>query len=123
MPANAERIAQLEIALAEARAELLQENGKRYDIIMREIAPEEKQRILESLSDRKERILFGLEAPDAAGRPAKSGGDLECPICHKKGLTPRGLHLHTVRTHKDAEVPAEPGLFPSRRRAGTGEAS
>ena len=100
MPTSAERITQLELELAEARAIYERENGIRFLIIMREISPEEKQRIMDSLTDRKERILFGLEAPEGAGRPAKSGGDLKCPICGKEGLTPRGLHLHTVRTHK-----------------------
>ena len=100
MPTSADRITQLELELAEARAIYERENGIRFLIIMREISPEEKQRIMDSLTDRKERILFGLEAPERAGRPAKSGGDLKCPICGKEGLTPRGLHLHTVRTHK-----------------------
>ena len=97
MPTSAERITQLELELAEARAIYERENGIRFLIIMREISPEEKQRIMDSLTDRKERILFGLEAPERAGRPAKSGGDLKCPICGKKGLTARGLHLHRVR--------------------------
>ena len=43
-------------------------------IIMREISPEEKQRIMESLTDRKERILFGLEAPERPSAPAKAAG-------------------------------------------------
>ena len=85
MPTSAEKIAQLEMDLAEARAELMQENGLRYEIIMREISPEEKQRILDSLADRKERALFGLEAPERAGRPGKSGGDLTVRSAAKKG--------------------------------------
>ena len=42
---------------------------------MREISAEEKQRIMDSLTDRKERILFGLEAPERTEHPAKSGGE------------------------------------------------
>ena len=103
MPTSAERITQLELELAEARVEYEREKGKLYDIIMREISPEEKQRIMDSLTDRKERILFGLEAPERTERPAKSGGDLKCPICGKEGLTTRGLALHTVRKHKDEQ--------------------
>ena len=99
MPTSAERITQLELELAEARAIYERENGIRFLVIMREISPEEKQRILDSLTDRKERILFGLEAPERTERPAKSGGDLSCSICGKTGLTPRGLALHTVRKH------------------------
>ena len=110
MPTSAERITQLELELAEARAIYERENGIRFLIIMREISPEEKQRIMDSLTDRKERILFGLEAPEGAGRPAKSGGDLKCPICGKEELTPRGLHLHKVRTHKD-EQDTQQGMF------------
>ena len=117
MPTSAERIAQLELELAEARAIYERENGIRFLIIMREISPEEKERIMESLTDRKERILFGLEAPERTERPAKSGGDLECTICHKKGLTPRGLALHTVRKHKDEQGRGEDSMFPSEGKA------
>lgn len=127
MPISAEKVAQMEMALEEARAQLLQEDGKRYQIVMREISPEEKQRILDHLTHRHERVLFGLEAPERSGRPGKSGGDLACPICSKKGLTARGLHLHTVRTHKGEEDPGSPALFPAARRgsprAETGRAS
>lgn len=127
MPTSAEKIAQLELALAEARAEYERENGLRFEVIMREISPEEKQRIMDSLTDRKERILFGLEAPERSERPAKSGGDLKCPICGKEGLTPRGLALHTVRKHKDEQGrgdtqegmfgPDEAGMSRRSRRA------
>ena len=100
MPTSAERITQLELELAEARAIYQRENGIRFLIIMREISPEEKQRIMDSLTDRKERILFGLEAPERTERPAKSGGDLKCPICGKEGLTKRGLALAYGAKHK-----------------------
>ena len=56
--------------------------------IMREISEAEKERILNSLTDRHERILFGLEPPGsgrAGERPGKSGGDLVCPLCDKVG--------------------------------------
>jgi hypothetical protein len=78
---------------------------------MRHIAPEEKQRILESLTDRHERILFDLEKPERSVRPGKSGGELSCPLCGKTGLTPRGLHLHQVRTHKDEQPEGQQGTF------------
>ena len=130
MPTSADRITQLELELAEAKAIYERENGIRFLIIMREISPEEKQRIMESLTDRKERILFGLEAPEGAGHPAKSGGDLKCPICGKEGLTSRGLHLHTVRTHKDEQGRADTqqGMFGAEgaeisRRSRRGEPS
>src|SRR5437868_4239260 len=110
MPVDADRVARLERELAEARAQMLQEDGERFRILMREISPEEKERILEGLTDRHERMLFGLEAPEeprrrgrgagGAERPAKSGGDLTCPICGKGGLTKRGLSLHMARMHK-----------------------
>jgi hypothetical protein len=106
MTVDAAKIAQLEQELAEARTQLLMEDGKRYQVIMREISGEEKDRILEGLTDRQERILFGLEAPPARrGRgSAKSGGDLTCPQCGKEGLTELGLKLHTTRMHKKASV-------------------
>jgi hypothetical protein len=100
---NAATIGQMEKELAEARDQLLREDGERYRILMREISEDEKERILESLTDRHERILFGLEPPVAgrAGeRPAKSGGDRVCPLCGKGGLTTLGLKLHTARIHK-----------------------
>jgi hypothetical protein len=96
-------IAQLEKEFEEARDQLLREDGQRYRIIMREIAETEKERIFDRLTDRHERILFGLEPPGAsrAGeRPAKSGGDLECSLCGKGGLTELGLKLHMARKHK-----------------------
>jgi hypothetical protein len=81
----------------------LREDGQRYQIVMREISEQEKQRILDRLTDRHERILFGLEPPRAgrAGdRPANSGGNLVCSLCGKTGLTERGLKLHSARIHK-----------------------
>ena len=104
MPMDAATIAQMEKKLEEARDQLLREDGQRYQILMREISEEEKRRILDSLTDRHERILFGLEPPGAkrAGeRPGKSGGSLTCPVCGKGGLTELGLKLHTTRVHKD----------------------
>ena len=114
MPVDAAKIAQMERELTEARAQLLQEDGRRYQILMREIAPEEKQRILDNLTDKEERILFGLDVPEepkrrgrGGERPAKSGGDLECPLCGKAGLTKRGLALHMARLHKREQAKAE----------------
>jgi hypothetical protein len=103
MVMDAAKIAQLEKELEEARDQLLREDGQRYRIIMREIAETEKERIFDRLTDRHERILFGLEPPGAsrAGeRPAKSGGDLACSLCDKTGLTELGLKLHMARKHK-----------------------
>jgi hypothetical protein len=72
---------------------------------MREMSEVDKERILGNLTDRGERVLFGLEALEepkkAAGvRPGGSGGDLVCDLCGKSGLTARGLGLHKVRKHK-----------------------
>jgi hypothetical protein len=74
---------------------------------MREISEEEKQRILDNLTDRHERILFGLEPPGAGREGEQSahrGGDLVCSLCGKTGLTERGLKLHTARIHKDEKA-------------------
>jgi hypothetical protein len=118
MPVDREKIERMERELAEARTLLLQEDGERYRILMREISAEEKQRILDGLTDRRERILFGLELPEEPKRrgrppgvekPAKGGGDLSCPICSKSGLTKRGLALHMARMHKDEQAEAERG--------------
>jgi hypothetical protein len=118
MPMNAEKVTQLERQWREAQDQLLREQGRMYEIIRRKISADEWQRIMDSLEDREERILFGLEAPDeprrrgsGAARPGKSGGDLRCPICGKEGLTKRGLALHMARIHKgerdrEAEVAA-----------------
>src|SRR3954454_3859939 len=107
MPVDRDLVERLERELAEARAQLLQEDGERFRILMREISPEEKDRILDGLTDKRERVLFALdlsEEPQRRGRggekPAKSGGDLTCPICGKAGLTKRGLALHMTRIHK-----------------------
>jgi hypothetical protein len=100
---DAAKIAQMEQELEEAKDQLLREDGERYRIVMREIAEAEKERILDRLIDRHERILFGLEPPAAGragNRSAKSGGDRVCSLCGKAGLTERGLKLHTARKHK-----------------------
>src|SRR5512147_3327065 len=98
------RIAQLERELEEARKELWKEDAERYRVLVREMPEDERKRIIERLTDKKERILFGLEPPEqekrgAAMRPGASRGDLTCPICGKSGLTKRGLALHTIRMH------------------------
>ncbi len=107
MPVDATKIAQMRRELEEAERQLLLENGRRFEIVRRQISEEEWQRILDSLTDKEERILFGLDIPDepkrrgrGGERPAKSGGDLVCPICGKSGLTKRGLALHMARLHK-----------------------
>ena len=109
MVIDAATIAQMEKDLEEARDQLLREDGRRYQIVMREISEEEKERILGSLTDRHERILFGLEPPGsgrAGDRPAKSGGDRVCSLCDKGGLTELGLKLHTARIHKGEKAKA-----------------
>ena len=114
MPVDAGRIAQMRRELEEAERQLLLENGRRFEIVRRQISEEEWQRILDSLTDKEERILFGLDVPEepkrrgrGGERPAKSGGDLECPICGKAGLTKRGLALHMARIHKGEQAEAE----------------
>ena len=106
MVMDAATIAQMEKNLEEARDQLLREDGQRYRIVMREISEDEKERIQGSLTDRHERILFGLETPGsgrAGARPAKSGGDRVCSLCGKGGLTELGLKLHTTRVHKEGK--------------------
>jgi hypothetical protein len=101
------RVAELERQLEEAKAQLAKEDGERFRILWREISQEEKSRILDGLTDRKERVIFGLEVPEepkGGARPGASGGDLTCEICGKSGLTRRGLGLHTVRMHKEEEA-------------------
>lgn len=98
------RIERLEKELEEARRELLSEDGERYRILMRELPEADRERIIGSLTDRKERVLFGLEPPEEEKRGramrAGAGGDLTCEICGKGGFTKRGLALHVIRMHK-----------------------
>jgi hypothetical protein len=111
MPIDAAKIAQMERELHEAKRQLQEEDGLRYRILRPIIPDEEFQRYIGELTDRRERILFGLELPEeprgrgrprgGGERPAKSGGDLTCPICGKEGLTKRGLALHMARIHKN----------------------
>jgi hypothetical protein len=107
------RIAQLERELEEAKRELWREDAERYRILIREMSEAERERILGNLTDRGERILFGLEAPEepkrvAVVRTAAGGGDLACAVCGKSGLTALGLKLHTVRMHKEEKEEKEP---------------
>ena len=107
------RIAQMEKALEEARAQLWKEEAKCYEIVMRDISEGEKERILKGLTDKHERILFGLDVAEeprglSAGRSGKSGGDLTCTVCGKSGLTKRGLGLHMSRMHKEEKREEEP---------------
>jgi hypothetical protein len=98
------KIERLEKELEEAKRELWREDAERYRVLVRKMSEAERERILGSLTDRGERVLFGLEAPEeprAGMRPGGSGGDLECSYCGKKGLTRRGLALHTIRMHKE----------------------
>ena len=115
MPVDRARIAQMEKALEEARAQLWKEEGECYRIIMREMSEEEKERIVNGLTDKHERILFGLEVAEeprrlSAERSGKSGGDLTCTVCGKSGLTKRGLGLHMARMHKEEKRENEPAL-------------
>jgi thiamine monophosphate kinase len=105
MVADRAKIERLEKELEEAKRELWQEDAERYRILMREMSEADKERILGNLTDRGERVLFGLEAPEepkrvAVVRPAAGGGDLVCAVCGKSGLTALGLKLHTARMHK-----------------------
>src|SRR5512147_3298663 len=98
------RIAQLERELEEARKELWKGDAERYRVLVREMPEDERKRIIEGLTDKKERILFELEPPEEPKRgagtpPGASGGDLTCPICGQSGLTKRGLALHKIRMH------------------------
>src|SRR5512132_4072851 len=106
------KIERLEKELDEAKRELWREDAERYRILMREMAEADKERILGNLTDRGERVLFGLEAPEepkrvAAMRSGGAGGDLVCPVCGKKGLTALGLKLHTARMHKETQEKEE----------------
>jgi thiamine monophosphate kinase len=99
------KIERLEKELEEAKRELWREDAERYRILIREMSEADKERILGNLTDRGERVLFGLEAPEepkrvAVVRPAAGGGDLVCAVCGKSGLTALGLKLHTARMHK-----------------------
>lgn len=108
MSVTTAKVAELERQLEEAKAQLAKEDGERFRVVWREISDDEKSRILDGLTDRKERVLFGLDVPEepkrgSASRPGGSGGDMTCEICGKSGLTTRGLALHTVRMHKEGE--------------------
>ena len=113
MMITAAEIERRERELAQMKARFYEENARRYEIITRVMTEEEMRDILGRLTDRGERILFGLEAPEeprrraGAVRPAVSGGDLTCPFCGKTGLTRRGLALHKARLHKDETVAEE----------------
>jgi hypothetical protein len=106
------RIERLEKELEEARRELWREDAERYRILVREMSEADRERILGGLTDKGERILFGLEAPEepkrvAVVRPAAGGGDLVCALCGKSGLTALGLKLHTARMHKEEKEKME----------------
>jgi hypothetical protein len=71
-------IEHLERELEEARKELWREDAERYRVLTREMSEADRERILSTLTDKRERILFGLEAPEeprggAGMRPAGAG--------------------------------------------------
>jgi hypothetical protein len=106
------KIERLEKELEEAKRELWREDAERYRILIREMSEADKERILGNLTERGERVLFGLEAPEepkrvAVVRPGAGGGDLVCAICGRRGLTALGLKLHTARMHKVVEKEKE----------------
>lgn len=99
------KIERLERELQEAKAQLFKEDGERYRIVWRDMSEAERSRILGGLTERSERVLFGLEVAEerkrgVSVRPGGAGGELTCDICGKTGLTKRGLALHVVRLHK-----------------------
>ena len=67
------KIARLEKELEEAKRELAREDGERYRILVREMSEVDRNRILDNLTDRGERILFGLEVPEEACVPGERG--------------------------------------------------
>jgi hypothetical protein len=120
MPMNAEKVAQLERQWREAQDQLLREQGRMYEIIRRKISADEWQRIIDSLEDHEERVLFGLELPQETkkrGRPPKMGGtqttkgegDHTCPFCGRGGFTESGVKRHITRMHKDEQPQEETG--------------
>jgi hypothetical protein len=118
MAVDRAKIEEMEKALEEAKVQLWREESERYRILMREIPPEQRERILGGLTDRHERIIFGLDVPEepkrfAGGKAGKSGGDLSCQICGKTGFTRRGLGLHMVRKHREEGSDEEPGGLPA----------
>jgi hypothetical protein len=116
------KIERLEMELREAKAELWKEDGERYRILVREISLEDRERILKNLTSQREdpfRPWGSRERRGAAGlRPGASGGDLECSICGKSGLTKRGLGLHMVRLHKEQKEIKEAEAAWDRRGRG-----
>ena len=109
MAVDRAKIAQMEKALEEARAQLWKEEAQCYEIIMRDISEEEKERILNGLTDRQERILFGLEAPEEPKRTADAVGlqrrrselsDLRKERPDKAGIG-AAYHTHAWRTGKE----------------------
>jgi hypothetical protein len=118
MVIDAAKIAQMELALEQARAELQRQNGVKFEMLWVWLSDAEKERFHDSLTRKQDRVLFGLEAPERTERPAKSGGDLACPICGKTGLTPRGLALHKVRKHKGEQDRGEETAMFATEKAG-----
>ncbi len=115
MPVNRVEVEKLRQKLAEAEREMMAEDGMRYRILQRLIPPEEMERYLAGLTDREEKVLFGLELPEepkrrgrkpSGERQAKAEGNLACPYCDKTGLTQKGLSLHIARLHKGQPVRA-----------------
>ena len=99
------KIERLERELREAKAQMWKEDGDRYRILMREMTDTDKQRIIGSLTDKGERILFGLEAPEevkrgAGMRPGASGGKSDVFVLREERAYPKGIGPACV---KDAQ--------------------
>ena len=74
------KIARLEKELEEARRELLKEDGERYRILMRDIAKDEKERILGASRTRESVCFSGLKLR------RRGRGEWQCAPAERAGI-------------------------------------
>ena len=112
MPIDVAQVAKLRADYERAQAQLDKEDAERFRILRKHMGEDAFQRLLDGLTEKEHRILFGLELPEEsqpepaprerAARAATKGAKTEyCDVCHEGPFTKSGLSRHMSRKHKE----------------------
>jgi hypothetical protein len=119
MPIDATQVAKLREEYERARAQLDKEDAERFRILREYVGADKLRELVNGLTEKNHRVLFGLELPDEPKRERRrrEEGTLECPICHKRFKNERGLKIHMGREHPEQARQPELASGPSAEEA------